>query len=430
MGRTREMPIADWTTSSANWTDAIDWRYPIGPTKPIVNSIRQSGRSEQTNPSLRGRRVTVDENHGLSAKRLSIERAFIGDIGGGFSSTTSAVFANANQQHMKFHGEYQNNWIDEETFSPVFAVNPRTLAFPTHSGQNLTAMGTTAIARCKPTNNVVDLATDLSEIFTAGLPHLLGHTLWKKGTSTAKKAGQEYLNSEFGWAPLVSDIRGGSYALANAARLLEAYQRNSGKIVRRRYEFPVVQTKVTTNLGAADAVHLATNGTYVRDTSHPMPTLYRTTEFFQRTWFSGAFTYHLPADWYSRDWFLRNKARAGYLLGIELTPDTVWNAMPWTWALDWFSNAGDVMTNLSNWSSDGLVLKWGYIMEHTVTKSTYTLSGTPRLLPYGTINASPVTSWYETKKRQRATPFGFGLTWNMLTPRQLAISAALGLTRW
>jgi len=35
----------------------------------------------------------------------------------------------------------------------------------------------------------------------------------------------------------------------------------------------------------------------------------------------------------------------------------------------------------------------------------------------------------ETKERVTASPFGFGLTWDGFTPYQMAILAALGVTR-
>jgi hypothetical protein len=432
LSRTRVKAIQDWGETSANWHDVILTRYPGSPTSPVVNTVDQSGKSGPTSVSLRSRQTTVDTNHGFSATKLRSRSHFDGDIGGDFSSTISAVYAEGHGQKMQFHGlvNNDNNWVDEVLTSPIFAVDPRSVTMPTHSLGDLAAMGTTAIARCSPTNNVVDLAASVHEIFREGLPHLVGHTLWKGKTSVAKKASEEYLNVQFGWLPLASDVRGASYALANAAKLLEAYQRNSGKIVRRRYEFPVVKSSSTTNLGPVDAKHLATNGQYVLDVSKPVPTLYKTTEFYRRTWFSGAFTYHLPSDWNSRDWFLRHKAEASYLYGIELTPDTLWNAAPWTWAVDWFSNAGDVVKNLSSWSTDGLVLKWGYIMEHSISKDTYFMYQPTRLRPYGTIFATPVVTWYETKRRQRATPFGFAVTWNTLSYRQKAIAAALGITRW
>jgi hypothetical protein len=116
------------------------------------------------------------------------------------------------------------------------------------------------------------------------------------------------------------------------------------------------------------------------------------------------------------------------ILGLSLTPDIVWNLTPWSWAVDWFSNTGDVISNLTDWATDGLVLRYGYVMEHTITSDTYTYSGNTGLID-GNVRVPPLTLVTETKIRRRANPFGFGITWDGLSPRQLAITAALGLTR-
>jgi hypothetical protein len=312
---------------------------------------------------------------------------------------------------------------------PLLATTPSDSKFPVYTERNLSPYGTTAIARCKPTNSVAALSTTLAETIREGLPALIGHTLWKGKTQAAKKAGDEFLNYEFGWLPLVSDIRNASYALANAHKVIEQYERNSGKDVRRRYEFPLERTE-SNSIQLEDSVWLSgTVFPFYTDASKPMPRVQKTTTFSRRTWFSGAFTYHLPVGYRSREWIVRNYSQAGHLLGLELTPEVLWNLAPWSWAADWVANLGDVISNVSDWSLDGLVMRYGYIMEHTVQDITYTPLDPSRFLPYGTHTASPLTFRVETKRREKATPFGFGVTWNSFTPRQLAIAAALGISR-
>jgi hypothetical protein len=167
LSRTRVKAIKDWGETSANWHDVILTRYPGSSTSPVVNTVDQSGKSGPTSVSLRSRQTTVDTNHGFSATKLRSRSKFDGDIGGDFSSTISAVYAEGHGQKMQFHGlvNNDNNWVDEVLYSPIFAVDPRSVAIPTHSLGDLAAMGTTAIARCSPTNNVVDLAASVHEIF-------------------------------------------------------------------------------------------------------------------------------------------------------------------------------------------------------------------------------------------------------------------------
>jgi len=431
MGRSKERPMKDWVSQSSNWKHLTQIRYPATPTSPVIINDPHSGDLSQTNVALRGRQVTADENHGFSVRKSLLDGKFDGDRGGRFFSTKSTVLVrNGDKQHSYGGGESFGSWISDDYRGPIFAIDPRTVAIPIGTlMQNLEPMGTHAIAQCKPTNNVANLATDLSEIATAGLPSLTGAALWKEKTNLAKGSGSEFLNSEFGWKPLVSDVRDASYAAANAHRLLAAYERNSGKIVRRRYDFPEEKTELDEVVGPSDGFSFAIQDFNLLDFSKSKPVLHKTTKSYRKTWFSGAFTYHLPIGYNSRNRLVSAAAKAGPLLGIELTPETVWNASPWTWAVDWFSNAGDVISNLSDWAVDGLVLKWGYIMEHTYQEVTYSLDRPCRFKPFGTCFASPVTAYIETKRREKATPFGFEVTWNGLSPRQLAISAALGITR-
>jgi len=230
--------------------------------------------------------------------------------------------------------------------------------------------------------------------------------------------------------PLVSDVRAIAQTIALATTALKQYERDSGRVVRRRYEFPVEESYSTSApLAGTQQVVLPGNTGGALDAGAPTGNAYRESTTYRRTWFSGAFTYHLPSDYRSRNELMKLGARADALLGIDLTPEVLWNVTPWSWAVDWFSNAGDVISNLSDWATDGLVLRYGYIMEHSFVKNTYRYTGTGRLQQPKSVFPSPVTAISETKRRLRASPFGFGVDWSGLSPFQLSIAAALGLSK-
>jgi hypothetical protein len=67
------------------------------------------------------------------------------------------------------------------------------------------------------------------------------------------------------------------------------------------------------------------------------------------------------------------------------------------------------------------------MMEHTKVSDRYTFSGDTRLIARD-IRPGYFTLVSETKVRRKATPFGFGLTWNGFNAVQLAIAAALGIS--
>lgn len=115
------------------------------------------------------------------------------------------------------------------------------------------------------------------------------------------------------------------------------------------------------------------------------------------------------------------------LLGLRLDPELLWNLAPWTWLIDWFGNLGDVVTNGSQYLFDGLVMKYGYVMEHYKEVSIF--DTTPIRFINGTSASPQATFLRETKRRLGATPFGFGLDIATLSEWQWSILAALGMSR-
>jgi hypothetical protein len=296
----------------------------------------------------------------------------------------------------------------------------------------LNAFGTVAISRCSPTNPVAQLSVATLEGYKDGLPSLLGHSLWEERTNLARGAGSEYLNSEFGWKPLVSDVKSFAYGVANMGDLNNQFFRDAGKPVRRRYSFPS-QVSVQSDVINAKAQYGGPFDTGTLDQVRPFLTsqITRDRRITVDRWFSGAFTYHAPPELFGDAG--AHAARAVEILGMDLNPSTLWEAAPWSWAADWFSNTGDVLNNLNNYSQYGQVLKYGYIMEHSVCRDTYTQDGIPnggfdptKVSFTGHPNSFVICS--ETKIRRRASPFGFGVSLGSLTPAQIAIIGALGLS--
>jgi hypothetical protein len=152
-----------------------------------------------------------------------------------------------------------------------------------------------------------------------------------------------------------------------------------------------------------------------------------TVETVVKRWFEGAFTYAAPSSTKSWQKALGYGSDANYLLGTSLTPDVLWEITPWSWAIDWVTNVGDVISNVNQFALQGLVMRYGYIMEEKTTTITnsltkgknYNLSGLPP--PSKVITTSKV--------RRAANPFGFGITWEGLSPTQIAIAAAVGITQ-
>jgi hypothetical protein len=317
---------------------------------------------------------------------------------------------------------------------------------PTHV---LHGLGTTAIARTVPTNPVAGAAVALGEL-REGLPSLIGSSLLKprmkqlrdiqkenadlakRGFKNRKSAknftptknaasdlGKENLNLQFAVKPLLSDLRKFAHAVQQEDKILEQLRRDSSRVVRRRYEFPdEVVTTETVTPGA-----FCTAGLSYYYGSKPRE-LVSTTTTTTKTWFSGAYTYYVPEP----GTIAGALAEANKLYGTRLTLDTAWNLAPWSWALDWFTNTGDVVKNITAFTNDGLVLRYGYIMRHTKKVRTDTWRGSLMINGVDTPVETSQSWTAEVRQRVPASPYGFGVDELSLSPRQLGIIASLGLT--
>jgi len=389
-----------------------------------------SAPTYQSVPDVKGTQITVSEPHTWPPPR----GGFQGDVGGNFFTTKQE----ASISHGGSLTEVKDTpagffditeYISDNPYCPFPTVG-NNAKWPTSlhsSDDDLADMGATAVAQCSPTNASSDLLTAIGELFKDGLPASESHRNWQKRAQTAKSAGSEYLNAQFGWLPLVSDISAFADTVLNADRILSQYERDMGKLVRRRRELPSTQERSETVLSNSQ-YPLGIQGPIsgAREPLAPGRWIETTWKTYSR-WFSGAFSYGIPLNSTSRAGMSSLAQKADKLFGISLTPDVLWELAPWSWAIDWFSNTGDVLSNLSDVASQGLVMQYGYMMETTIHRKTYSLI--PAGNPGRFFSVPPVTLSTVTKKRVKANPFGFGVSWDGLSPLQLSIAAALGISR-
>lgn len=370
-----------------------------------------------------GRQITVSEGHQVSLLGKTDE-----DIGGDFYTTKVSV-------------EQAGQWIDvaQGTY-PGFtyqgdagAVNPNDWNYHppdlSYSKEELEALGSTAVSLVSPVDSQAELLTAIAEAAREGMPSLPGAQTWADKTRIAKGAGSEYLNAQFGWVPLVSEIGNLVEANRKAVKLIRQLERDNGRNVRRTFRFQD-EKKTETVLDQANGG----NGIPWTVTpfhaplfqSNPAGRLVIEREFRRKMKFSGCFTYHLPTGDTRWDNFLNALQKYDRLYGVAPTPDVLWNLTPWSWAVDWFANIGDVINNASNALLYGQILRYGYMMEETTVIDTYT-----RYCP-NVLGATTVfTTRFKrvTKKRVKASPFGFGLSFDGFDAYQLSILAALGISR-
>lgn len=336
-----------------------------------------------------------------------------GDVGGDWllhKVTDRFTSTNAPQVVVPIWGRYGGYTLAASPYPGAGCPYITSTSEPGSSG--MTMLGTKAIAMVAPTNPYENLTDAVAQQIGVALPGLIGAQFWRDRALTARNAGSEFLNVEFGWLPLISDVRKTLKAITDAGPILRDFIKGSGKKTRKGYHFP---REVTVNYIWPGPIWTTggNGGGGLAGFVHQRQTV--------DTWFKGCFTYYVPDGSSQLEKLARYESLANHLLGTRITPEVLWDATPWTWALDWFGNTGDVLRNLSLFNSDGLVLNYGYVMQ---TSHLHTEISIP--------TADPVAlhviddTW---KKRIRATPYGFGVDMHSLSAMQIAILTALGLSR-
>lgn len=320
---------------------------------------------------------------------------------------------------------------------------------------DLASFGASAWKKFKPKTTIADLGTFIGEIHE--VPNLIkgmarraknAARIWKdmggfgyKANAFSRvmdptKIGDKFLELQFGWLPLVSDIRKFYNGYANFQRMYANLIAHNGSWLKRGgdYTAPIVTTTGFTETTATASVY-PTLPTPMYDPIRITPAsgapywrygqsrLY--TVNYSRVWFEARFKYWIPALNLSGDDAYRETINIMRTFGARVNPSLVWELTPWSWLVDYFSNAGDVIDNLSSQLDDNLVSKYAYIMGHVLQEArheaTVYMKGGPVNMQW--------SRTLEAKRRLSANPFGFSFTDGTLSPRQRMILMALGMAR-
>jgi len=241
-------------------------------------------------------------------------------------------------------------------------------------------------------------------------------------------ASSDWLNANFGWLPLAKDVKDLIKSLKTANAGIKQLVRDSGRNVRRRFSFPEISEH--SELSWINPANAWYNVPGDASFYTGPPEGWRLSQLSSRKrniWFKGCFTYYMPTDNGLLHRLSRYEQLGNKLLGSRLNASALWELAPWSWLVDWQSDIGNFLQVASGLSEDGLVIRYGYLMCHTVDEDIWTTQG----LGFKSGGLSNTNTIYrrETKERIRATPFGFGLDLQELNLKQWTILAALGMTR-
>jgi len=409
----------------------------------------KSNSNDKVSLLVQGRQTTLSHDtylpsllgvHGMSQSKRAEFYSGSGGISNALAKNAPGwdlgnPFWTVKQECFNRCGYLHRSWPDglggtREIASRFYAVNPNltTVPYPPATRINfdadLDAFGTYAIGEVAPTKPHAGLLTALGEIRNDGLPKIPGLTMLRDRNVQA--LGDEYLNYTFGVAPTVSDFQDIARSIKGHTAILRKFLSESDTDQHRKFTGPSVRTVKVEELGLQNPFPFFAGQGF----SPASASLRKTTTEFTRTWFSGCFNYHLDLGTGLIGHIEAAEEKANHLLGTRLTPEVLWNLTPWTWMLDWFGNIGGIMHNLSLFAEDGLQMQYGYVMQTKVTEFMYEMSPGFYFGP-GDVRTIPLATTFRTtvKRRRPASPFGFGLHGTDLSPKQLAILGALGISR-
>ncbi len=293
-----------------------------------------------------------------------------------------------------------------------------------------------------PTSDQFSVSAFVGEL-REGLPRLIPALLstgdkrafkktLERQTRRAKDAGSDYLNVQFGWIPLLSDVRKIATALAVATTATSS----SELTTHRRREKP-----------GSDVTYAGSSNLVSGFVSHNMsafgsevPGVAANVEIACTAWGSQRSTMEysfeaeflrLPRNSYDDTVYL---SKFEELMRVDITPEDLWQLAPWSWLVDWFFDIGGQLESWQSATTNSILSLYAYGMRTERRLTTTVLSDMRKLTGWHAFYEGPST-YFGTieavrKQRIKANPFGYNLEpLTQLSAGQLAILGALGLTK-
>jgi hypothetical protein len=239
---------------------------------------------------------------------------------------------------LRISGIYEKSW--KEVWDNYNPTNRSQYTYcPTVTPNDNDYWVTKALANLNPNKPIVDLPVFLFEL--REFPRMLmqlGRALKTLGSdvvprSTKKLTGTDYAGAylaySFGWAPLVGDLLKLlklEEAISRRVNYLSKHSNGGGKVKR--------------TLGTVDIPR--GGGSYSLSWLNSPPSVKGsyTIRERKRIWFVSNMQIldTLPKDNPEMRRVARNAA-----LGLNLSAATLWEALPWSWLIDYFANIGDIL---------------------------------------------------------------------------------------
>lgn len=284
------------------------------------------------------------------------------------------------------------------------------------SSESAAGFGATGWNRFRPVKPKASLGQFIAEL--RDFP-----SMFKWRLKRFKDLGSSYLNYKFGWLPFIHDLIKWYETATKIERYIDFTRRNNGKWLRRG---GIIRDETSTTVSTIGN-QIVPQISSVFYPGYVLSQCKLTRTVTDKIWFDSAMKYYIPSLDCDRAEDVFSSELLRKLYGLEITPALLWELLPYSWLLDWFGNIGDIISNFSNSMYDNLVAKYAYVMRHRKIELKYEQD---QPMNGGAALRLRATCFVENKERAEASPFGFGIEWPDFSASQLAILAALGISRW
>nr|UJQ85407.1 MAG: hypothetical protein 1 [Leviviridae sp.] len=229
------------------------------------------------------------------------------------------------------------------------------------------------------------------------------------GRNIITKAAGANLAYQFGWKPLVSDLK----SLLSTADLIEKRARELKRFYDRglRYTQDLYSSSdmIMINDWITAQPYIRYKGNITRTTTRKV--------WGHIRWKPTTLPPRTDAEYRKLAW----KAINGF--STSSLPASAWELIPWSWLIDYFSSVGDFLQAHRN--TVPAVIDRCVIMEHAKTVTTFdNFSGIHSSFTVEPMNGARVT--FETKTRASAMP-GISAYLPLLSNRQISILGSLAI---
>lgn len=369
--------------------------FPNGSISTAQNTVKYTvGLITDTirNPDFQGPRSNITDDGG----ELTIRKSWWQPANAYISSDWQGNTRTEGDLWLNFYGEFHDGSSTSGDLPPIADTTI------------LDTLGPKAWNTFKPAQPMISLGVFLAEL--REFPRLLHASV-----GSLKGIADYFLAIQYGWGPIWSDVKKMLKVYEQVSRRIDFLIANTGKPVRR-----AGQLSSTNDSGLL----WEEGGLRMRNTAPDLgkPSLFtawRQSSRFTKTqkiWFSGEYVF-----WIDDIRWPNTRAHLGAgLVGLRITPADVWDALPWSWLIDWFANIGDILDNLHESVADRQVSRYAYLMGQT--NRTYVQTTTDGYYSVA------LSHHYETKVRRKVDPFGLAPA-VAISPLQIAILGALAIQR-